>query len=53
VGGLALAAYAVCVWPANFKHAIDAVELPYIPDSWLYHGPPAGLSAGADMVGAL
>jgi len=37
--GVALAAYAVCVWPANFKHAIDAVELPYIPDGWLYHGP--------------
>jgi uncharacterized membrane protein len=37
--GVALAAYAICVWPANFKHAIEGVELPYIPNSWLYHGP--------------
>jgi uncharacterized membrane protein len=36
---MALAAYAICVWPANFKHAIDGVELPYIANSWLYHGP--------------
>jgi uncharacterized membrane protein len=37
--GVALAAYAVCVWPANFKHAIDGIDLPYIASSWLYHGP--------------
>jgi uncharacterized membrane protein len=37
--GIALAAYALCVWPANFKHAIDGVALPYIANSWLYHGP--------------
>jgi uncharacterized membrane protein len=37
--GVALAAYAVCVWPANIKHAIDGVELSYIANSWLYHGP--------------
>jgi uncharacterized membrane protein len=37
--GVALAAYAICVWPANFKHAIDDIELPYITNSWLYHGP--------------
>jgi len=37
--GVALAAYAICVWPANFKHAIDGVQLPYIANSWLYHGP--------------
>ena len=37
--GVALAAYALCVWPANFKHAVDGIELPYIPDSWWYHGP--------------
>ena len=37
--GFALAAYAICVWPANFKHAIDGVDLPYIANSWLYHGP--------------
>jgi uncharacterized membrane protein len=37
--GIALAAYAFCVWPANFKHAIDGVDLPHISSSWLYHGP--------------
>jgi len=37
--GFALAAYALCVWPANFKHAIDGIDLPYIASSWLYHGP--------------
>ena len=35
----ALAAYAICVWPANFKHAIDGIDLPHISSSWLYHGP--------------
>ena len=37
--GFAFAAYAICVWPANFKHAIDHIDLPYIADSWFYHGP--------------
>ncbi|WP_284419828.1 MULTISPECIES: DoxX family protein [unclassified Bradyrhizobium] len=37
--GIGLAAYAVCVWPANFKHAIDAIDLPVLGSSWLYHGP--------------
>jgi uncharacterized membrane protein len=37
--GVALAAYAIGVWPANFKHAIDGVQLPYIANSWFYHGP--------------
>jgi uncharacterized membrane protein len=37
--GVAFAAYALCVWPANFKHAIDGVDLPHITNSWLYHGP--------------
>jgi uncharacterized membrane protein len=39
LAGFALAAYAICVWPANFKHAIDGIDLPYIANSWLYHGP--------------
>jgi uncharacterized membrane protein len=34
-----LAVYAICVWPANFKHAIDGVDLPFVANSWLYHGP--------------
>ena len=41
--GLAFAAYAICVWPANFKHAIDGIDLPYVANSWLYHGPRLAL----------
>ena len=41
--GVALAAYALCVWPANFKHAIDGADLPYIANSWFYHGPRLAL----------
>jgi uncharacterized membrane protein len=37
--GIAFAAYALCVWPANFKHAIDGIALPHVTNSWLYHGP--------------
>jgi uncharacterized membrane protein len=37
--GLAMAIYALCVWPANIKHAIDGIELPYVTNSWFYHGP--------------
>ena len=39
MGGDRVAAYAACVWPANFKHAIDGIALPYISNSWWYHGP--------------
>jgi uncharacterized membrane protein len=41
--GWGLAAYALCVWPANFKHAIDGIDLPYLSSSWLYHGPRLAL----------
>ncbi|MCW5701999.1 MAG: DoxX family protein [Bradyrhizobium sp.] len=41
--GLALAAYALCVWPANFKHAIDGIDLPWLASSWWYHGPRLAL----------
>jgi uncharacterized membrane protein len=37
--GIAMAVYAVCVWPANIKHAIDSIDIPHIPSSWWYHGP--------------
>jgi uncharacterized membrane protein len=37
--GVAMAAYAICVWPANFKQALYGISLPYISNSWLYHGP--------------
>ncbi len=39
--GVALAAYALCVWPANFKHAMESIDL--ITTSWLYHGPRLAL----------
>jgi len=41
--GIALATYALCVWPANFKHAIDQIDLPHISNSWFYHGPRLAL----------
>ncbi|MET0879453.1 MAG: hypothetical protein ABWY14_20160 [Tardiphaga sp.] len=37
--GVALALYALCVWPANFKHALDGIEMPVIGNRWWYHGP--------------
>ncbi len=37
--GLGLAAYALCVWPANWKHALDALSIGGLPQSWWYHGP--------------
>jgi uncharacterized membrane protein len=39
LAGIALALYAVAVFPANIKHALDHVSLPSIPDSWWYHAP--------------
>jgi uncharacterized membrane protein len=39
LAGVMLALYALCVWPANIKHAVDGISLPPIPDSWWYHGP--------------
>jgi uncharacterized membrane protein len=37
--GIALALYALCVWPANFKHAFEGIDIPAISSSWFYHGP--------------
>jgi uncharacterized membrane protein len=37
--GIMLALYAICIFPANIKHAIDAIQLPHMPDGWWYHGP--------------
>lgn len=41
--GLALAAYAVCVFPANLKHALAGVDVPGIPSTWWYHAPRLAL----------
>lgn len=37
--GIGLALYALCVFPANLKHAFEGVVLPELPSSWWYHGP--------------
>jgi uncharacterized membrane protein len=39
VAGVMLALYAVCVFPANIKHAIDGINVPGLPSSWWYHIP--------------
>jgi uncharacterized membrane protein len=41
--GIALAVYAVCVWPANFKHAFGGVDIPHLSSSWWYHAPRLAL----------
>lgn len=41
--GIAMAVYALCVWPANFKHAIDGIALPFVTNSWYYHAPRLAL----------
>jgi len=37
--GIALAAYAVCVFPANIKHAFEGITVAGLPSSWWYHAP--------------
>jgi uncharacterized membrane protein len=39
LAGIMLALYAICVFPANIKHAVDGIQVPGLPDSWWYHGP--------------
>ncbi len=36
---IGLALYALCVWPANFNHAINGITLSGEPLGWWYHGP--------------
>ncbi len=43
LAGVMLALYAVCVFPANIKHAIEGIDLPPVPSSWWYHGPRLAL----------
>ncbi len=37
--GLGLAAYAVAVYPANIKHAMEGIALAGGQQTWAYHGP--------------
>jgi uncharacterized membrane protein len=41
--GLALAIYALAVWPANIKHAVEGIEFTYFPAGWWWHGPRLAL----------
>ncbi len=37
--GVGLALYALCVWPANFNHAINGITIGEASLGWWYHGP--------------
>ena len=37
--GIGLALYALCVWPANFNHALNDISIGGTHMSWYYHGP--------------
>jgi uncharacterized membrane protein len=37
--GIGLALYALCVWPANFNHALNNIAMNGETLSWWYHGP--------------
>ncbi len=39
LAGVMLALYAICVYPANIKHAIDNVAISGVTLGWWYHGP--------------
>ena len=41
--GIGLALYALCVWPANIKHAVDGVVLGGVKLGWGYHAPRLAL----------
>jgi uncharacterized membrane protein len=43
LAGVMLALYAVCVFPANIKHAVEAIHVPPVPDGWWYHAPRLAL----------
>ena len=41
--GIGLAAYAICVFPANINHALNAIPVDGLPTGWWYHGPRLAL----------
>ena len=43
IAGLMLAIYAVCVFPANIKHAFEHVRVNGGTLGWWYHGPRLAL----------
>jgi uncharacterized membrane protein len=36
--GIGLALYAICVWPANFNHALNNIAVGGETANWWYHG---------------
>ena len=43
LAGIMLALYAVCVFPANIKHAFEGVSVGGLPTTWWYHAPRLAL----------
>jgi uncharacterized membrane protein len=43
LAGLMLAIYAVCVFPANIRHAFSGLDIAGWPLGWWYHGPRLAL----------
>ena len=43
LAGIMLVLYAVCVFPANIKHAVEGLHVPPVPDGWWYHAPRLAL----------
>ncbi|HUD90554.1 DoxX family protein [Sphingobium sp.] len=41
--GMGLAIYALCVWPANFNHALNDIPINGMHLGWGYHGPRLAL----------
>ncbi len=41
--GIAFALYALAVWPANIKHAVEGIPLGEMQLGWWYHGPRLAL----------
>lgn len=41
--GTGLALYALCVWPANFNHALNDIAIVGRDLGWWYHGPRLAL----------
>jgi uncharacterized membrane protein len=41
--GILLALYAICVFPANIKHAVEGIQVGGLPQSWWYHAPRLSL----------
>ncbi len=41
--GISLALYAVCVFPANVKHAVDGLPAGQVQLTWWYHAPRLAL----------